>query len=153
MFSFLSRVHIESIPGCGIRERVWLSHFNASQLTTRNTWHSWSNGTHVTPSWNLYRHTRVIPAPGERPPSSPAKRLCSGTENTVIIIGSWIKQLKLVQLLFNCTLWTDISSTRHSSTDSSREWPEFSILMRWEWIDFTSSSSSPGTSGKPWKQG
>ncbi len=53
---------------------------------------------------------------------------------------------------FPLTLWTDISSTRHSSIDSSREWPEISILIRWERIDLTSSSSSPATSGKTWGQ-
>lgn len=54
--------------------------------------------------------------------------------------------------MYSLTLWTDISSTRHSSIDSSREWPEISILIRWERIDLTSSSSSPASSGKTWGQ-
>lgn len=49
------------------------------------------------------------------------------------------------------TLLTDVSSTRHSSMDSSREFPEVSIFMRWERIDFTSSSSSPATEGNTWR--
>lgn len=130
----------------------------------RSTWCSSSSGSrrscHRTPWWSLGRQTRASLVPGESPAGRPAKHPCSGTgeggkkiqvnsdKNKSIGFKS-IKRWMALQK-FDLTLWTDISSTRHSSIDSSREWPEISILMRWERMDLTSSSSSPATSGKTW---
>lgn len=130
----------------------------------RSTWCSSSSGSHRschrTPWWSLGRQTQVSLVPGESPAGRPVKHPCSGTEEREkrekrkvkkkVNIGFKSRKRWMTLQKFYLTLWTDISSTRHSSIDSSREWPEISILMRWERMDLTSSSSSPATSGKTW---
>lgn len=110
-------------------------------ISTRSTWcFSQSRGNHrsrrETPLLNLDHQTQPSQVRcADLEDCCPAERPYNETERECLIL-SWCNNSSLVHVSTeitlteqDLTLLTDVSSTRHSSMDSSREFPEVSIFM------------------------